>query len=113
MLLAVIVTVLGIGLVAVLYAVFVERRWYRVGRYRIDILPAGGSALRVLHLSDLHLTDGDRRAERFVSSLPHADVTVVTGDIVGEPEAVEFAASVLRPARGRLASLFVLGSNDL
>jgi predicted MPP superfamily phosphohydrolase len=99
--------------VAVMYAVLIERRWYRVGRYRMDILPAGTSGLSVLHLSDLHLVDGDRRAASFLERLPKADVAVITGDIVGEPEAVEFAARALRPVRGRIASLFVLGSNDL
>ncbi len=101
------------GVAVAVYAVFVERRWYRVGRYRLDILPAGGSSLTILHLSDIHLTNGDRRKPRFLSALPRADVTVVTGDILGEPEAVEEAVTALRPVRGRLASLFVLGSNDL
>lgn len=95
------------------YGVFVERRWYRLGRYRLDILPAGTSTLSVLHLSDLHLLDGDRRASIFIAGLPRPDVAVVTGDIVGEPEAVEFAVRALRSVRGRIASLFVLGSNDL
>src|SRR5439155_8281710 len=45
-------------------------------------------------------------------SLPRPDVSVVTGDILGEPEAVEHAVEALHPLRGRLASLFVLGSND-
>ncbi|MGH2711300.1 MAG: metallophosphoesterase [Actinomycetota bacterium] len=104
---------LGAAAAAILYGIFVERRWYRVGRYRLDILPAGTSSLSVLHLSDLHMLDGDRRAERFLAGLPRADVAVLTGDIVGEPEAVEFASSALRAVRGRVASLFVLGSNDL
>ncbi|MGH9168747.1 MAG: metallophosphoesterase [Acidimicrobiia bacterium] len=99
--------------VVVAYAVFVERRWFRLSRYRLDILPAGGSPLTVLHLSDLHLVRGDRSKRRFLSSLPRADVTAVTGDVLGEPEAVESAAEALRPLRGRMASLFVLGSNDL
>ena len=59
------------------------------------------------------MLDGDQRASRFIASLPKADITVVTGDIVGEPEAVEFTARALQPVRGRIASLFVLGSNDL
>jgi predicted MPP superfamily phosphohydrolase len=104
---------LAAGALAILYGVFVERRWYRVGRYRLDILPAGTSALSVLHLSDLHMLEGDRRAERFLAALPRADIAVLTGDIVGEPEAVEFVARALRSIRGRVASLFVLGSNDL
>jgi predicted MPP superfamily phosphohydrolase len=39
-------------------------------------------------------------------------VTVVTGDILGEAEAVEAVSNALRPVRGRVASYFVLGSND-
>ncbi len=39
-------------------------------------------------------------------------MTVVTGDFLAEPEAVETAVEALRPVRGRLASWFVLGSND-
>ena len=95
------------------YAILVERRWYRVGRYRLDILPADAGGLDVLHLSDLHLTRRDERMARFLDSLPRAELTVITGDILGEPEAVEFAARALRPVRGRLGSVFVLGSNDL
>jgi uncharacterized protein len=95
------------------YAIFVERRWYRLGRYRLDILPTAGAGLDVLHLSDLHLTRRDARLAKFLASLPRADLTVITGDLLGEPEAVEFAAGALRPTRGRLGSVFVLGSNDL
>jgi predicted MPP superfamily phosphohydrolase len=112
-LIRILVALLILGSLAIAYGVFVERRWYRVGRFRLDILPAGTSELSVLHLSDLHLLDGDLRASRFLETLPRPDVAVVTGDIVGEPEAVEFAARALRPVRGRVASLFVLGSNDL
>lgn len=96
------------------YAVFLERRWYRLVRYRLDILPGdvtGG--LDVLHLSDLHMLRGDRRMQRFLASLPEADVTVITGDIVGDPQSVEYVAHALRSVRGRRLSLFVLGSNDL
>jgi predicted MPP superfamily phosphohydrolase len=108
--------VLGLLLLAAMvaaYAVLVERRWYRLKRYRLDILPVGASTLTVLHLSDLHVTRGDEAKRRFLSSLPRADIAVITGDLLGEPEAVEFTASALRVVRGRVASLFVLGSNDL
>jgi predicted MPP superfamily phosphohydrolase len=107
------VSIVVLGALAIAYGVFVERRWYRVGRYRLDILPGGTSDLSVLHLSDLHMLRDDRRAARFIESLPNADLAIVTGDIVGEPEAVEFTVRALRAARGQLASWFVLGSNDL
>jgi hypothetical protein len=97
----------------VAYGVFVERRWYRVVAYRLPILPAQTqSRLTLLHLSDLHFVASDQGKARLLASLPPADVTVVTGDMLGEPEAVEAVAAALRPARGAAASYFVLGSND-
>jgi len=113
MLLWVLFGVLGAGLLCICYGVFVEHHWFRLTRYRLDILPAGGSArLSVLHLSDLHFVDGDRRKERFLARLPGADVTIVTGDLLGEADAVDAVVRAVRPVRGRLGSFFVLGSND-
>jgi predicted MPP superfamily phosphohydrolase len=105
--------VLGVGLACVLYGIFVERSWYRLRRLELDILPAGEPrSLTVLHLSDLHVLRRDDKKARFLAALPPSDVTVVTGDFLAEPEAVETAVSAVAPARGRLASWFVLGSND-
>ncbi len=36
----------------------------------------------------------------------------MTGDFLAEPEAVETTVAAVRAVRGRLASWFVLGSND-
>lgn len=105
--------ILLIGVLVIAYAVLVERRWYRLRRHRLAILPTDGAPLTVLHLSDLHLVRGDEGKRRFLATVPRADVTVITGDVLGEPEAVKFAAAALRSVRGRVASLFVLGSNDL
>jgi predicted MPP superfamily phosphohydrolase len=97
----------------VIYGVLIERRAYRLVRLRLAILPANGpETLDVLHLSDLHFVRGDERKRRFLASLPAADVTVVTGDFLAEPEAVEIAVAAVGANRGRLASWFVLGSND-
>jgi predicted MPP superfamily phosphohydrolase len=109
----ILVAVAVFGLCCVGYGVLFERKAYRLVRRDLAILPAGGSeTLRVLHLSDLHFVRRDEKKERFLSSLPPADVTVVTGDFLAEPEAVETAVRALHANRGRLASWFVLGSND-
>lgn len=101
------------GLACVIYGVLIERRAYRLVRRRLAILPANGpERLDLLHLSDLHFVRGDERKRRFLASLPAADVTVVTGDFLAEPEAVEIAVAAVGANRGRLASWFVLGSND-
>ena len=107
----VIVAVVAAACVA--YGIAIERRWYRLRTLDLAILPPGGpERLDVLHLSDLHFIRGDAAKRRFLAHLPAADVTVVTGDLLAEPEAVENAVESLKPARGRLASWFVLGSND-
>jgi predicted MPP superfamily phosphohydrolase len=101
------------GVACISYGVFVERRWYRRRAYRLDILPSDAPRpLTVLHLSDLHFAAGDDKKSRFLASLGEPDVAVLTGDIIGEPEGVEDVVAALRPVRGRLASYFVLGSND-
>lgn len=102
-----------LGASCVLYGTLIEHSWYRVRRHRLAILPPDGpETLTVLHLSDLHFVAHDPKKARFLASLPPADVTVVTGDFLAEPEAVEAVVDAVRPVRGRLASWFVLGSND-
>jgi predicted MPP superfamily phosphohydrolase len=109
----IVIAVLCLGALCVLWGIFVERRRFRLVRHRLDILPASASApLTVLHLSDLHFVRSDPRKAAFLAGLPAADVTVVTGDFLAEPEAVETTVAAVHPARGRLASWFVLGSND-
>ncbi len=105
-------TIVALGLACVAYGIFIERFRYRVTRHRLDILPAAAEPLVVLHLSDLHFVRHDLRKARFLAALPTPDVTVVTGDFLAEPEAVATAVESVRPLRGRLASWFVLGSND-
>ena len=105
------IAVLGVG--CVLYGIFIERFRYRVLRHRLDILPAAAARpLVVLHLSDMHFVRHDHRKSRFLAALPTPDVTIVTGDFLAEPEAIEAAVEGVRPVRGSLASWFVLGSND-
>jgi uncharacterized protein len=110
-----ILVALAVGVLCMAWGVVVERRWYRLVRHRLDILPTAGDGPRtvtVLHLSDLHFVEGDRRKAAFLAGLPRPDVTIVTGDFLAEPEAVETAVAAVEPLRGRLASWFVLGSND-
>jgi hypothetical protein len=102
------------GAACIAYGVFVERLWFRTRRYGLPILPPdAGERLSVLHLSDLHFLRHDRKKASYLAALPTPDLTVVTGDMLGEPDAVESVVVALRPIRGRLASYFVLGSNDL
>ena len=74
----------------------------------------GTPALRILHLSDLHLAPGQRRKQRFVRSLLASgpDMIVVTGDILGHPQVIDEAVDFLGPLGESAPCFFSLGSND-
>ena len=108
----VLVALVAAGALCVAYGIFVERTWFRRRSYTLELLPEGAERVSVLHLSDMHMLRRSHAMARFLSSLSPPDVTIVTGDMLGEPQAVETVVATLRPLRGRLASYFVLGSND-
>ena len=108
----------GIGLVAagvgtLGYASLVERNMFTLRRFEVPILPAEMEPLRILHLSDLHLTPGQRRKQRWVASLAGTDpdLVVVTGDHLAHRDAVPAVARALGPLLD-LPGAFVFGSND-
>jgi predicted MPP superfamily phosphohydrolase len=102
------------GAACVGYGVLVERDWYRLRRERVEALDPGQPPLTVLHLSDLHLTVADARRMAFLERLAGepADLVVLTGDMLGEPQALDPVLETLGRFRPRLGAVAVLGSND-
>jgi uncharacterized protein len=102
------------GAACVAYGVLVERDWYRLRRVTVPAMAPGGSPLTVLHLSDLHLTAADGRRVEFLRRLADepADLVVLTGDLLGEPQGLDPVLDVLGRFRPRLGAAAVLGSND-
>jgi predicted MPP superfamily phosphohydrolase len=94
----------------------IERRWYALRHATIPALAPvdGASTLRVLHLSDLHLQPGDRRMRQFLrrSLTRGPDLAVVTGDILGHPDAIDHAVDLLADVVAGRQGVAVLGSND-
>jgi uncharacterized protein len=111
-LLAAAVAAAGAGCVA--YGMLVERDWYRLRRERVQALAPGRPPLTLLHLSDLHLTAADTRRIAFLERLAAepVDLVVLTGDMLGEPQALEPVLDALGRFRPRLGAVAVLGSND-
>jgi uncharacterized protein len=91
----------------------VESRAYTLRRFELPVLPAGTRPLRVLHLSDLHLTPWQRRERAWVRDLEdlEPDLVVDTGDNLAHPDAVPTVLEALGPLLER-PGVFVLGSND-
>jgi uncharacterized protein len=102
------------GAACVAYGALVERHWYRLRRQTVPVLGPGQPPLTVLHLSDLHLTVADEPPRAFLAELAGlpADLVVLTGDMLGEPEALEPVLDALGRFRPRLGAAAVLGSND-
>lgn len=74
---------------------------------------AGPPPLRILHLSDLHLSPRDADRIAWVRALGQleVDLTVVTGDFHGDAQGPRLALEALEPLLDR-PGLFVRGSND-
>jgi uncharacterized protein len=102
----------GLGLLG--YATVVERNWFALRRYEVPVLPSGARPLRVLHISDAHLTPGRHRLLSWIRSLDvlQPDLVVNTGDSIAHPDAVLPFLEALGPLLDR-PGVFVYGSNDL
>lgn len=111
---AVPLSMIGLGLAGLGYASVVERNWFRLRRFDVPVLERERRPVRVLHLSDLHLTPGRTMLINWVRSLGalEPDLVVNTGDSIAHPEAVPALLHALEPLLSR-PGLFVYGSNDL
>ncbi|GAA3218452.1 metallophosphoesterase [Pseudonocardia petroleophila] len=101
------------GAAAVAYAAGVERRRWTLREATLPVLAAGTRPLRVLHVSDLHMTPGQRSKQRWVAELAalEPDLVVNTGDNLAHPRAVPSVMAALDPLLSR-PGVFVFGSND-
>jgi predicted MPP superfamily phosphohydrolase len=95
------------------YAAGIERRRWTLRQSALPVLAAGARPLRVLHISDLHLTPNQRSKQRWVAGLAELepDLVVNTGDNLAHPRAVPAVINALGPLLA-LPGLFVFGSND-
>jgi predicted MPP superfamily phosphohydrolase len=105
--------VAAVGVAGVGYAAGIERVAFRLRRVSAPVLPAGARPIRVLHLSDLHLTPGQAKKRDWVRALAdlQPDLVIDTGDNLAHQQAVPMAIRTLEPLL-ELPGAFVLGSND-
>jgi len=98
--------VAGIG-----YASLIERNAFVTREITMPVLTPGSTPLRVLHISDIHMTQ--KRKQAWLRELAglQPDLVVNTGDNLAHPKAVPSVVQTL----GDLLSVpgvFVFGSND-
>ncbi len=95
------------------WSTVLERRWYALRRVQVPALRPGAWPIRVLHLSDLHITPGHHHKAAWISALAdlRPDLVINTGDTLSDAKAVPMAMT----AFGALLDLpgaFVFGNND-
>jgi predicted MPP superfamily phosphohydrolase len=105
--------VLAGGVATVGYAAGIERTRWTLRRVDVPVLPPDSEPLRILHISDLHMTPGQRSKQEWVRELAalDPDLVVVTGDNLAHVEAVPAVVHALTPLLERPGAA-VFGSND-
>ena len=114
MLLVVLLILVGVGVACVAYASLIERTWFALRRHPVPCLPPGSQPVRILHISDLHFRNGQRRKRAFLARLAgtEPDLLVGTGDFLGGADAVDATVEAMTQIRPKTGALYVLGSND-
>jgi uncharacterized protein len=101
------------GAACVAYSAGYEVRAYRLRRLTVPVLPPGQRPLRLLQVSDLHLTPNQKGKRAWVRSLAalEPDLVINTGDSLAHHDAVPEVLDALGPLLAKPGA-FVLGSND-
>jgi predicted MPP superfamily phosphohydrolase len=95
------------------YASVVERNLFTLRRFDVPVLEPEAEPLRVLHISDLHMTPNQQRKQRWVSALAglDPDLIIVTGDNMAHPDVIPALRRTFEPLFA-YPGAFVFGSND-
>jgi predicted MPP superfamily phosphohydrolase len=95
------------------YSAGIEVRRWTLRQSTLPVLPVGAAPLRILHISDLHMTPNQRSKQRWLAGLVdlEPDLVVNTGDNLGHPQAVPAVLRALQPLM-TLPGVYVFGNND-
>jgi len=107
--------VAGLGVATLGYSLWEARR-YTLREVEVPLAtdrPGPAQPLTILHLSDLHLSPRDSGRIAWVQALGQLgpDLTVITGDLVGDAQGPALALEALTPLL-RGPGVYVRGSND-
>nr|WP_242608098.1 metallophosphoesterase [Xylanibacterium ulmi] len=105
--------VLATGAAGLTYA-YAETKLFTVRHVSVPVLPEGQPDVRVLHISDLHVTPRQHRKLDWIRSLAdlRPDLVIDTGDNLAHVDAVEPLLDALGPLLASAPGAFVMGSND-
>ena len=103
----------GAAAAGIVYSTVLERRWYALRRVEVPVLDTGAWPIRLLHLSDLHITPDHQHKAAWVSALAdlRPDLVVNTGDSLSHQQAVPMVVKAFGPLLD-VPGAFVFGNND-
>lgn len=96
------------------YAQWVETRWFRICRVRIQLKKKLARPLMLLHITDTHFFRKEPHKQRFFSRLAklNPDLIFVTGDIIDNDEGIDEAVRLLGSLKARFGKFAILGNHD-
>jgi len=109
-------TAAGLGAAAAAlagYGGLIERNLFTLRRFAVPVLDPGTPAVRVLHISDLHLTAAQHRKQEWIGDLARLqpDLVINTGDTSSDPNGIPAIMKTLGPLFD-FPGAFVPGNND-
>ncbi|MGB5952997.1 MAG: metallophosphoesterase [Ornithinimicrobium sp.] len=103
----------GAGAGVLAYSTVIEPRAFALRRYDVPVLPEGASPVKILQITDLHLTPSQHYRATWLRGLDvlEPDLVISTGDNLAHMDAVPAVLGAYGPLLQR-PGVFVLGSND-
>lgn len=107
------VALTSLGAATVAYSAGYEVRAFRLREVELACLPPGKPTLRVLHLSDIHITPSQREKAAWLRTLADLapDFVINTGDNLAGLDSVPVVMDALGDLRD-VPGVYVFGSND-
>jgi len=101
------------GAGALAYGSLYERNAFTLREFTVPVLEPGAAPVRVLHVSDLHITASQRRKQAWIRDLAQLepDLVINTGDTISDAEAIPAILHALGPL-AQFPAAFVPGNND-
>jgi predicted MPP superfamily phosphohydrolase len=108
-----VVAIGALGSGALFYGSMIERNAFTVRRFDVPVLADGAEPVRVLHISDLHITAKQRNKHDWIRGLAslRPDLVVNTGDTLSAGDAIPAVMRSLEPLF-EFPGVFVPGNND-
>jgi predicted MPP superfamily phosphohydrolase len=98
---------------ALAYGGLIERNAFTLRRFEVPVLAPGSEPIRLLHVSDLHITPAQRRKHAWIRGLARLrpDLVINTGDTLSAPDGIPAVMRALDPLFD-FPGGFVPGNND-